>query len=134
MKEKGFDYLKGITAVDHGDSLEVIYFLYNTSSKSLELLVVKLPTGLQPQPLPGIPIAPQKLPATGPNAQTKLEVSTITHIYPAADWYERELSEMFGIKIEGRKAPRLLLEKWNGAAAPLRKSFAWGKPYQKIGE
>ena len=134
MKEKGFDYLKGITAVDYGDRLEVMYFLYNTSSKSLETLVVKLPTGLQPQQPPGAPIAPQKSPVQGPKASAKLEVSTIVHLYPAADWFERELSEMFGIEIGGRKAPRLLLEKWNGADAPLRKSFAWGKPYRKLGE
>ena len=47
-------------------------------------------------------------------------------VYKAADWHERELSEMFGIEIKGRKVKRLLLEKWNGVDAPLRKSFAWG--------
>ena len=40
---------------------------------------------------------------------------------------------MFGIEIKGRKAKRLLLEKWNGVDAPLRKSFVWGdKSYRKV--
>ena len=49
-------------------------------------------------------------------------------VYKAADWYEREMSEMFGIKIKGRRVKRLLLEKWNGSDFPLRKSFVWGDP------
>ncbi|MCL4411662.1 NADH-quinone oxidoreductase subunit C [Candidatus Marsarchaeota archaeon] len=106
MKRKGFDYLKAITAVDYTDRLEVLYLLYNTTTKEQETLLVKL---------------------TAP-----LKVSTIMHVYGSADWYERELSEMFGIKIDGREASRLLLEKWNGADAPLRKGFAWGKPYRKV--
>jgi NADH:ubiquinone oxidoreductase subunit C len=63
--------------------------------------------------------------------QNNPSVRTIIHLYRAADWYERELSEMFGIKIEGRKAKRLLLEKWNGSEYPLRKSFVWGNPNYK---
>jgi NADH:ubiquinone oxidoreductase subunit C len=38
---------------------------------------------------------------------------------------------MFAIEIKGREMERLLLEKWNGKAAPLRKNFAWNEPYEK---
>ena len=108
MKIKGYDYLKKITAVDYNDRLEVIYILYNTSSRKEEIEKAKLPT-----------------------ASPKID--TVMQVYKAADWYERELSEMFGIKIQGRKVKRLLLEKWNGADAPLRKSFVWGNPnYRKV--
>ncbi len=107
MKSAGFDYLKKITAVDRTDHLEVIYLLYNIDEKKDEVLRVTL------QP-------------------AKPEIHTIMKIYPAADWYERELSEMFGIRILGRDAKRLLLELWNGTDAPLRKSFAWGKDYDKV--
>jgi hypothetical protein len=135
MKERGFDYLKGITAIDYGDRLEVLYLLYSTASKELETLIVKLPTGLPPQPMSGMPVTSQKpQEQQKPTAAQRLEVGTVTHVYPAADWFERELSEMFGIAIAGRKAPRLLLEKWNGADAPLRKGFMWGKPYRKLGD
>ena len=104
---QGFDYLKKITAVDYKDYLEVVYILYNTALRTEEVVKVKLPT---------------KDP----------DVDTVMGLYKAADWYEREMSEMFGIKINGRQAPRLLLEEWNGAQPPLLKSFEWGKDYQKL--
>ncbi len=108
LKAKEYDYLKKITAVDYNDHLEVVYILYNTETQKEEIAIVKLPT-------------------------TNPEIPTIMDIYRAADWYEREMSEMFGIKITGRKAKRLLLEKWNGADPPLRKSFVWGNPnYRKL--
>jgi NADH-quinone oxidoreductase subunit C len=106
MKSKGYDYLKKITAVDYTDHLEVVYIIYNTSEMKEEVIQIKLPT-----------------------ADPKIE--TIMPLYKAADWYERELSEMFGIKIQGRKTKRLLLEKWNGADPPLRKNFVWGNPNYK---
>ena len=100
MKKEGFDYLKGITAVDYKDHLEVVYILYNTEQKKQEIL--------------------------GVNLKDDESIHTVIMLYKSADWLERELSEMFGIKIIGRDAPRLLLEKWNGTEAPLRKSFTWG--------
>lgn len=106
MKAKGFDYLKKITAVDYSDHLEVLYILYSISEKQNEVIKVKLPAG-----------------------DPKIE--SVMGLYKAADWYEREMSEMFGIKITGRKAKRLLLEKWNGTDPPLRKSFVWGNPNYK---
>ena len=108
LKSAGYDYLKKITAVDYVTHLEVVYIIYNTSTHEQEVIAAKLPT-------------------------EKPSIDTATEIYKAADWYERELSEMFGIKIRGRTAKRLLLEEWNGTDAPLRKSFAWGKEdYNKV--
>ncbi len=107
MKTQGFDYLKKITAVDYSTYLEVVYIIYNTRERKEEILKVKLPSA---NPV----------------------VETVMGIYKAADWYEREMQEMFGIMIKGRNAKRLLLEEWNGADHPLRKSFVWGKDYQKV--
>jgi NADH-quinone oxidoreductase subunit C len=107
LKSDGYDYLKKITAVDYGTHLEVLYILCNTYTHAHEIVKVGLP--------------PEK-PA----------IDTVIEIYKAADWYERELSEMFGISIKGRKVKRLLLEEWNGTEAPLRKSFVWGKDYKKV--
>lgn len=103
MKAKGFDYLSKITAVDYVSYLEAVYILYNTDSKQMEVLRVKL------------------------DAQNP-EVDSVMELYKAADWYEREMSEMFGIRIAGRQnIKRLLLREWNGSEPPLRKSFVWGK-------
>lgn len=107
-KREGYSYLKKITAVDYGDRLEVLYIIYNPTSHANEVVMVKLETA-------------------------KPVINTVIHVYKAADWYERELAEMFAIEIKGRKVKRLLLEKWNGVDAPLRKSFAWGDPnYRKV--
>jgi NADH-quinone oxidoreductase subunit C len=109
MKIKGYEYLEKITAVDYVDHLEVIYMISNLQDKKYEIIKVKL----QPK---------------------DPKIDSVMRIYNAADWYERELSEMFGIKIHGRKARRLLLEKWNGSDPPLRKNFVWGNPnYKRLG-
>ncbi len=107
LKSKGFDYLKKITAVDYNTYLEVVYILFHTGTKEEKIITVKL----DPK---------------------EADVDSIMHLYKAADWYERELSEMFGIRINNRDAKRLLLEEWDGTDAPLRKSFVWGKDYNKV--
>jgi NADH:ubiquinone oxidoreductase 27 kD subunit len=61
-----------------------------------------------------------------------LWIDSIVKEFPSANWYERELSEMFGIKVMGRSAKRLLLENWNGTEYPLRKEFVWGNEYKKV--
>lgn len=106
-RKEGYTYLVKITAVDYTDRLEAIYFLRNLDSGKEEDIRVDLPA---------------KNPRLG----------SIMGIFAAADWYERELSEMFDIAIEGREAKRLLLEKWDGKEGPLRKSFVWGKPYKSV--
>jgi NADH-quinone oxidoreductase subunit C len=108
LKEKGFDYLKKITAVDYLNYIEVVYVLYNTKSKEQEILYAQLDL-------------------RDPSIESNMSV------YSAADWYEREMAEMFGIEVMGReKTKRLLLEEWNGSGYPLLKSFEWGKEYKKL--
>ena len=106
-KQEGYSYLKKITAVDRGGGLDAVYIIYNPSTHSEEIVRVKL----NPE---------------------KPVVKTVMGIYPAADWSERELAEMFGIEVKGRKARRLLLGEWSGADAPLRKGYAWGGKRGKI--
>ncbi|MCL5092944.1 MAG: NADH-quinone oxidoreductase subunit C [Candidatus Marsarchaeota archaeon] len=106
LKQEGYDYLNAITAVDYTDHLEAVYILYNTEKKSESVITVMLPIN-------------------------DLELSTISNMYAGAVWYEREMQEMFGIKITGANQERLLLEEWNGADYPLRKEFIWGKDYKK---
>jgi len=107
LKKEGFDYLLKVTAVDYVDHLTAIYFLRNLS-KSVDL---ELEFDMDP---------------------ADLWVPTIMEHHPSADWYEREMYEMFGIEIRGRKAKRLLLEKWDGKGSPLRKNFKWAEPYESM--
>ncbi len=106
MKAKGYDTLKAIFATDANGYIALEYLLYSTSSNASENIAVKLDS-------------------------EKPEIEGATNIYRSADWYEREISEMLGIKILNRETRRLLLEEWNGIGFPLRKSFAWGSEYEK---
>ena len=107
MKDKGMDYLVKITAVDYVDHVSVIYMLRDLDKPADETVELDLDP-------------------------SDLWLPTIMHKHLSADWYERELSEMFGIKIKGRKAGRLLLEKWDGRPSPLRKNFTWAEPYETV--
>ncbi len=105
LRAQGYSYLVKITAVDYEKYLEVVYLLRDLEHNKDESVEVEID------------------PADA-------WVPTLIDAFPAADWYERELFEMFGIQIKGRHAERLLLEKWNGKAAPLRKNFVWDAPYE----
>ncbi len=102
---EGYTYLVKITAVDYSANLEAVYMLRNIDENKDETFEVDL-------------------------ANDDLWLPTIIDRFRAADWYEREMSEMFGIEIRGRVTKRLLLEKWDGADPPLRKSFIWDAPYR----
>src|SRR3954463_5043406 len=58
-----------------------------------------------------------RLPAADPH------VASVTGIWPAANWLEREVWDMFGIAFDGHPDPRRLLmpEDWQGY--PLRKDY-----------
>jgi NADH-quinone oxidoreductase subunit C len=106
-EELSFDYLIDITSIDNfGEEprFEIVYELYS------------MPLGL--------------------HLRLKLRVSedvgaidTISDIWPTANWHEREIYDMMGIKFNGHPDLRRILM-WNGYPFfPLRKEFPLeGKP------
>jgi Ni,Fe-hydrogenase III large subunit/Ni,Fe-hydrogenase III component G len=57
--------------------------------------------------------------------EKNLTFTSVTHKIPAANWYEREIQDMFGLVPKGHPDPRRLMnfEDWADGAHPLRKDF-----------
>ncbi len=97
-KELGFEYIRAITGVDYIDHMEVVYSLYSFANNWSINIKARLDA-------------------------EKPEVETITSIYKGADWFEREIWEMFGINIKGHPDLRPLLLVGDEDFHPLKKSF-----------
>jgi NADH-quinone oxidoreductase subunit C len=90
-------FLESLTALDLGGSFEVVYHF--ASFYELCRTVVHVPL------------------AVGE------EVPTISRVYPAADWYEREVWEMFGIIFSGHPNLKNLILPEDADFHPLLKDF-----------
>ena len=104
--ELGFDYLIDISSVDHFENeprFEMVYELTGIEHK--QHLRVKVPV------------------------TDEQEVPTVTDIWLTANWHEREVFDMMGIRFDGHPDLRRILM-WEGYPFhPLRKEFPLaGKP------
>lgn len=90
-----FDILKNITAIDNGENIELIYFLYN--SEDNENLQISI--------------------------NVKEEVESVSKIFDSAVADEKEIYDLFGVKFVGNdELKRLYMpESWEGH--PLRKDY-----------
>ena len=100
--EHGFEMLVGLSAVDYwpqqAPRFHVVYHFLSLA-KNLRLEV--------------------RVPLEGDSPT----LDTVTGVYPVANWFERELWDMFGLKINDHPDPRRILmpEDWEGH--PLRKDY-----------
>lgn len=106
-KELGFDYLVDVSSLDnYGEDPRwtVVYHLYGITSKQYLRLSVSV-------------------------TEEKSELPTVTTVWRTADWHEREIYDMMGIRFRGHPDLRRILM-WEGYPYfPLRKDFPLaGKP------
>jgi NADH-quinone oxidoreductase subunit C len=71
-----------------------------------------------------------RLGARVPVSGTKMSVPTLEGVYPNANWHEREVWDMFGVRFEGHSDMRRILmpEDWEGH--PLQKDYPLG--YEEV--
>lgn len=106
-KELGFDYLVDISSVDnYGEDPRwtVVYHLYGIAHKQYLRLLVSV-------------------------SEEKSELPTVVTVWRTADWHEREIYDMMGVRFRGHPDLRRILM-WEGYPYfPLRKDFPLaGKP------
>ena len=99
--ELSFDYLIDITSVDNfGEEprFEVVYELYSMAGRVHVRLKIRV-------------------------SEDEGEVPTVSDIWPTADWHEREIYDMMGLRFTGHPDLRRILM-WEGYPYfPLRKEF-----------
>jgi len=101
--EQDFNYLTDITAVDYRDPerpLEVVYQLRSLARRADLRIKIAL------------------------DKRQPLEVATVYDLWKGADWLEREVYDMFGIRFAGHPdLRRLLMWETYAEGYPLRKDF-----------
>ncbi|HXV28629.1 MAG TPA: NADH-quinone oxidoreductase subunit C [bacterium] len=60
-------------------------------------------------------------------------VPSLTRIWPAADWFEREVWDMFGIRFEGHPNLKRILMYDEFTGHPLRKDYPYNKRQPLVG-
>jgi NADH-quinone oxidoreductase subunit C len=96
--ELAYETLNWVAAVDLGAQLESVYNVYSWKTNTWIELHVAVP-------------------------RAKAEVDTVTDVWPAADWHEREAWDMMGIRYLGHPDLRRILLKDDFVGHPLRKDY-----------
>lgn len=106
--EYGFEFLSDLTAVDYWPQLEPrFHIIYQFSSLANNCrLGVRVPVGEDEQ------------------------VPTISEEYWSANWHEREIYDMFGVRFESHPDMRRILMPHDWEGHPLRKDYPLG--YEEV--
>ena len=105
LQAQGFELLSAMTAVDYWpQEAPRFHVIYQFTSVAMNLaLTLRVP-------VPGI----------------NPSLPTVSHLYRNANWRERELWDMFGIKFQGHPDLRRILMPADWEGHPLRKDYPLG--------
>ncbi len=109
--EIAIDYLSSLSAVDYlEDGMEMVYHFCSIKHHHKLTIKVKLD-------------------------REKPEIPTIMEVFPAANWFEREAWELFGVDIKGHPELETLLlpEDWD-QGWPMRRDWEGGEDFVKMPE
>lgn len=95
----GLNYLANLTAADYGDEFEVVYHLYAIPDNGL------------------------KVAAKTRVLRQKAELPSVVSIFPTADWQEREVFDLMGVRFSGHPNLIRVLLPDDFKGHPLRKDF-----------
>ncbi len=101
----GFKFLSCLTAVDYYPQEEPRFHLFYRFTSISETLSLNV-----------------RVPVSGINPS----VSTLEKVYHNANWHEREVYDLFGIKFEGHSDLRRLIMPADWQGHPLRKDYPLG--------
>lgn len=108
--EMGYGHLSSVVGVDYPENFEVVYHLWSYEEKIMVSLKVPLP-------------------------KDDPRVESVTGVWGAANWHERETGELFGITFEGHPYPKRLLLADDFEGYPFRKDFKLeAKPWYGVEE
>jgi NADH-quinone oxidoreductase subunit C len=100
LQKKGFERLTAVTAVDwwpRSPRFEVVYFLHSMSHNARLRLVVRL--------------------------KEEESVESLCPIWRSANWYEREVIDLFGITFRNHPNPERIMMPADWEGHPLRKDY-----------
>ncbi len=104
QKRLRYDFLSTVTAVDWPDRVpryDVVYHLLSLQNRCVLRLKVRV----------------------GEKGEEHPSVPSVTGIWPTANWYEREVYDLFGITFTGHPDLRRILMPMDWTTHPLRKDY-----------
>lgn len=98
LRDAGFDRLGMVTAVDRGDSLGLVYRVGSRSLSAKVFVKCSIP-------------------------REEPRIDSLVALWPAANWQEREVFDLFGIVFEGHPDLRRIFLPEDFEGHPLRKDY-----------
>lgn len=97
--ELAFDNLHCITAIERNERIELVYAFYSMQKRHMATLKTYLPLN-------------------------NLSIESLTAFWKSADWFEREIYDLFGVIFLKHPDLRRILNPYDWKVHPLRKDFS----------